>query len=400
MQTLDNTRIDSAETVTTLRPLADLSAQDLREWAALAERAAEPNPFQHPAFILPQANLLPCRSVYLLSTIQAPSRRMIATWAVEGCEPTLTRPLPHLRSFSSLYSFCDVPLVDREQLSVGLRSLWTFLAEQRRWHGVRLRFNRFQGDQADAFHETAAESQVSIDHDRQWTRAFTQIDALRSEPLLDRLSRSRRKSLNRARRWMQSCGALGHRLVFPRPDDMTAAETFLRLESLGWKGAAGTSIASRPGDAAFFREMIRRFASIGGACFGELLIGQRVIASTCNLLCGNTLFGFKLGWDPEFANGSPGVWSELELARAVEEQLPEVTGIDSCAQPGSYVDSVSNGTTSMSSTVCVWSRRAQVLCEIRRAVHSVRQAVSDRFGTTDAALASSSAALSATGGQT
>ena len=122
--------------------------------------------------------------------------------------------------------------------------------------------------------------------------------------------------------------------------------------------------------------MIGEFASTRAACFGELMIGERVIASTCNLIAGRTLFAFKLGWDPEFARGNPGHWAEIELANAVREELPEITTIDSCSQPGSYVESVSTGSHPMASSVHVWSRRAQVLCGIRRAVQSLKSSMS------------------------
>ena len=372
-------------TLVSLRPLRELSAQEIRQWSQLAARAAEPNPFQDPAFVLPLTREITAgRPLKFLSVMESESRRLIAACVVESCEPTFTRPLPHLRSLATPYTFCDSPLIDREYLRVGVRALWESLSHQRSWHGVRFRFVRTSGPQAEAIQEYCSASQVAVLHDRQWDRASTAISELRSKTLLERASKSRRKSLNRARRWLQSQGDVTHRLVFPDAADSRPVDAFLRLESLGWKGVAGTAIGSSPRDVDFFREMIRKFAATRAVCFGELLVGGRVIASTCNLLAGDTLFGFKLGWDPEFADGNPGHWAEIELAQAICDQRPDIATIDSCSQPGSYVEAVSTGAHPMASSVHVWSRRAQVLCGIRRAVQTLKTTLA-RGGESEAA---------------
>ena len=63
------------------------------------------------------------------------------------------------------------------------------------------------------------------------------------------------------------------------------------------------------------------------------------MASTLNLLSGESLFAFKIGWDPEFAECSPGTLSELNLLEHCHE-VPGLNQIDSCAKPGSYVENV------------------------------------------------------------
>ena len=48
----------------------------------------------------------------------------------------------------------------------------------------------------------------------------------------------------------------------------------------------------------------------------------------------------KIGWDPDFADCSPGVLSELLLLQSLSEQLPAARFVDSCARPDSYLESV------------------------------------------------------------
>jgi CelD/BcsL family acetyltransferase involved in cellulose biosynthesis len=62
-------------------------------------------------------------------------------------------------------------------------------------------------------------------------------------------------------------------------------------------------------------------------------------ASSLNLLSAGTLFAFKIGWDPQFAECSPGTLCELSLLEHCRE-IPGVEQIDSCAKPGSYVENV------------------------------------------------------------
>jgi CelD/BcsL family acetyltransferase involved in cellulose biosynthesis len=116
-----------------------------------------------------------------------------------------------------------------------------------------------------------------------------------------------------------------------------AMETHLQLEHAGWKGTAGTSLLASPAQAGFFREMIQRFDEIQGAVFAETLCDGKVIASTSNLLLGDTLNGFKTGWHPDFAACSPGRLNEVFLSAAVPAAWPEVGVFDSQAQEDSYL---------------------------------------------------------------
>jgi len=354
-------------------PLGLLTGADLADWQELARHAAEPNCFQEPDFVLPLADVgLVAEALDILVVKDSHSGRWLAACVFQDCGPSMTRPLPHLRSLSSPYSFLDTPLVHRDHLDRALRAALSYLQNQRTWHGVRFRVQKANGPQADAWNRQARSHALSTDCDHSWQRAATSLAEIRTEPLLSRCSRSRRKSLLRARRALEAVGPVSHRLVVPETGEHDACDTFLALEAMGWKGEQGTAICSRPADFRFFRGMVDRFARRGNVIFGELLVGDRVIASTCNLVSGPVVFAFKLGWDPEFAKGNPGHWAELELAAALATERPDLQWIDSCSQPGSYVESVSTQTQTMESAVYVWSRRASALCEIRRQVRAFK----------------------------
>ncbi len=111
-----------------------------------------------------------------------------------------------------------------------------------------------------------------------------------------------------------------------------AIENLLRLEQAGWKGKAGTALASRSASAAFIRAAATGLAAAGQLEVIELCLGDRVVAAKLNLLSGRNAFGFKIAYDEEFAALSPGLLLEIEnighLARA-----GHVDWMDSCADP-------------------------------------------------------------------
>lgn len=106
--------------------------------------------------------------------------------------------------------------------------------------------------------------------------------------------------------------------------------------------------------------------------FGELQLNGQTIASTCNLQSGDTLVGFKIGWDPAYSAGAPGLWSELEMAAAVSQRYPEITRIDSCAVRGSYVESVWKDRQELFSGTFSWSRRGKALQAAKSCYRTVR----------------------------
>lgn len=370
---------ESAEPRVSLKRLSALSSANLAEWQRLAARALDPNPFQQPEFVLALADrLMGADEIRVLVVRRADGDGWLSAGAFQECLPSLSRPLAHLRSLASPYTFFDQPLVDRDDAPAAIGAAIRFVTHQRRWHGLRFRSLRAGGPQAAQFSARLEEFAVSRFVDRAWNRPVLNLKEISPERPLDRFSKVRRKSLARARRWLSSQGPVQFRLLRPHPADARPIDTFLELEGLGWKGDRGTAIARRPDHEDFFRVMAAGFARRGDLLFGELSIGDRVIASTCNLRAGDTLFGFKIGWHPDFAPGNPGSWSELELASAVRRECPELARIDSCSSDDSYTAALYSSSQPMVSAVCVWSPPAVALCTARQQFHRFKQSLRPR----------------------
>jgi len=83
--------------------------------------------------------------------------------------------------------------------------------------------------------------------------------------------------------------------------------------------------------------MMQGFAGIGAAVFMQTRLGDKVVASSSNLLLGDTLNAFKIGWDPAYAQYSPGRINELALCEAACKRWPAVKCFDSQTQEGGYL---------------------------------------------------------------
>ena len=55
-------------------------------------------------------------------------------------------------------------------------------------------------------------------------------------------------------------------------------------------------------------------------------------------MSGTSGFAFKLGWDPDFADYSPGVQNELALVAAMQAELSHLKHMDSGAAQGSFME--------------------------------------------------------------
>lgn len=346
--------------------LKQIEPQDLARWRRLAECAAEPNPFQEPEFLLPLASrgMIPA-DVQLLVVPSDGDDEWLAAAVVRNMPPTLMRPLRRLRSVRTLHAYLDHPLIDLRQPAVAAERLISALADCRLGHGLRLHMLHLDGPAAQALSSAAQSIQAQPFHERLWRRAEYRRADLSVDPL-QACSKARRKSLRRAFRALEQRGAVDFRLRRPQHGGDDSFYRFLDLEHRTWKGGEGTSLLADSVEVVCFREVMGGFAARGDVIFGELWVGDHVAAMTCNLLRGETLFAFKVGWDPAYADGSPGMWSDLLLPAAVLQAFPQVQQIDSCSQAGSHLESLWPSMRRMSDVVYAWSPQATWLAALRQ----------------------------------
>lgn len=306
-------------------PLAGLGADQLVAWRALAGRAAEPNPFFRPEFVLAEG---------------ADDRDAILVVVTEGTRWIGCLPLVRARRYGRLRlpclapwrpdrAFLATPLVDRDRVEPATGALAAFVAAERRAAAVVLAPVDPAGVVGAALGRALTEAGCRVAVHAEFERAALHR---RPEPtyVSEGLTSKRRKELRRLRRALER--EVGEIAVEDLSGDAEASEAFLELERRGWKGEAGTAMGSTPTEAEFFRVICRSLSPSGALQLLALRAGERVAAMQCNLVEGDTLFGFKVAYEPELARFAPGVLLEIDAVDLFHERS-ELAFADSCAAP-------------------------------------------------------------------
>ena len=114
------------------------------------------------------------------------------------------------------------------------------------------------------------------------------------------------------------------------PADLGAAfDRYLKVESSGWKGPAGsrTALALRPNHLAFYRSWIAALGARGRCEFNELRSDETCVASTFCIRLGDEVTVLNISYDEQFANVAPG---HLVLERILQQCCddPSITHVN------------------------------------------------------------------------
>jgi len=348
----------------------------------LARRVDQPNAFFQPEFLIPLWKHTSLESNPQLLVVWDLNDRLMSLSFLQRGENSPRLPFRHLKSFQHHYLLSEQMLIDRNSHDLVIKTVFNWLAESPYRHGLEVQEFRSPDKVDFPVSHLAQEMGVNTFVEREWQRAACVVDQSSTSGFLKtHCSKSRRKTLNRARKKLNENGPVSFSFIHGKAVTDQHLRTFLKLESMGWKGEAGTAIFCQRKDLAFFVEMVQRMSQTQKLAFGELKIGEQVIASTCNLIDGETLFAFKIGWHPDFKSGSPGVWSELELRNAVQSELPLITLIDSCSQPDSYLDAIWPDRIACRRSYFVQSRRSKIVCFSRKVLRRLRLNLKRRSAT-------------------
>lgn len=310
-----------------LHALEGLGRDVVAEWSALADRAAEPNPFAEPLSVLPAARHLgETGKPALLAVHRGPT--MVAAL------PVVHRPAwrrirwPAWSTFRHDYCFLGTPLVDERHLAGAVRALVG--ASGRMGGGLLvLEWIRLDGPVADALHTAV----------RRLPRAAAPVLYERFErpglppggrPRIDpaRLRRYRRATAHRA-----GPGAVTPAPV-PRPGDLRAVDAFLELERAGWKGRAGTAFACRSGHSEFLRETVAGFDAVDRVRLLSMESADGPVGMTWHLRSPGAgpdeEFFFKTAYDESWKRAAPGI---QVVAAGFEAAAARGAAVDSCASP-------------------------------------------------------------------
>jgi CelD/BcsL family acetyltransferase involved in cellulose biosynthesis len=116
-------------------------------------------------------------------------------------------------------------------------------------------------------------------------------------------------------------------------------DAFLALELSGWKGQAGSALASHADTLAWFRAILTGAVAARKLDMRALDLNGRPLAMLINFLCPPGGFSFKTAFDEDYARFSPGVLLQQANLDLLDD--PRIAWVDSCAAPGHpMIDSV------------------------------------------------------------
>jgi CelD/BcsL family acetyltransferase involved in cellulose biosynthesis len=315
-----------------------LSAEDIAApafvtaWERLVAKATEPNPFFEPWFLLPS-----------LRQWGIAQRVVAKAWFVDGrlagLLPIIRKAdyyghrVTHAAGWLHPNAFCGAPLIAAGYEQGFWRALLAHLDRAPR----RALFLHLPKLPADGPAHAALE-QVLATSGRAHYITLEERRALLTGPatpeayLAQAMSAKKRKELRRQHNRLAEEGAL----TFERLEDAAGLAAwiaeFLALEAAGWKGEAGSSLASAPETRAFFEQALEGAAAAGRLERLALRLDGRAIAMLVNLVTPPGVYSFKTAYDEDYARFSPGMLLQLEnLALLARE---DVQWADSCAVEG------------------------------------------------------------------
>ncbi len=319
------------------RELLDAPAMLARApaWDDLLRRALRPSPFASPALA----------SAHAAHGI-GPAARYLAAWRGERLVALLAltadgvllggRRRPGI--WTSPYAPEAVPLVDADRAEEATSALLDGLAD-------------IAGGGAVAWPLMAIEAPTGalvrkLLSERGWPHA---VEDAFGRAVFDRrgdeaqaaqaIGRSRRRDLDRRRRRLAEAGRLEHRSATSGAALAEAVEAFLRLEASGWKGRAGTALASTPATAAFARTL---YAGRDGPVTPRadlLCLDGQAIAASLALVCGGTAALHKAAYDEAWRRFAPGLVLEDAIVAAMHRE-GFAQRLDSVSAAGHVLESI------------------------------------------------------------
>jgi CelD/BcsL family acetyltransferase involved in cellulose biosynthesis len=298
-------------------------------WNALALCASEPNPFHESWYLLPALRALdPQGRVKLL--------RIEVDGELAGLIPLRPErkyykwPIPQLGNWVHGNCFLGAPLV-----AAGLeRHFWAALLNWADRNAGKALFLHLGVMPLDGPLYRALQS-VLADQGRlaglvhREERAMLASSQTPQAYFEENLSGKKRKEL---RRQSARLAELGEVKFERRRDDHRLArwaEDFLSLEHSGWKGTAGSALASHQATARLFKEALSGAAALGKLERLTLTLNDEPIAMLVNFLTAPGAYSYKTAFDERYARYSPGVLVQRENLDLLEHA--EVRWCDSCA---------------------------------------------------------------------
>lgn len=319
-----------AEVKTRMLDWRAFEAADRRaQWDALAARTFEPNPFHEAWYLLPALRALDPRGSVRLFVVEH-GGSLIGLIPLRHELRYYGRPIPQLCTWTHGNSFLGAPLIAHGHEAAFWRGLFAW-ADRHAGTGLFLHLAQvpLEGPAHAALRQVLYEQGrhgALVHREERALLASTQSPTAYFEASL---SGKKRKELRRQHNRLSELGKL--RFERQRGDAGLAewTEAFLALEHSGWKGTAGSALASHHATASLFREALAGAATRGKLERLTLWLDDEPVAMLVQFLTAPGAYSYKTAFDERLARFSPGVLLQRENLDLLDH--PDVRWCDSCA---------------------------------------------------------------------
>ncbi|MDE8651982.1 GNAT family N-acetyltransferase [Novosphingobium album (ex Liu et al. 2023)] len=309
-------------------PWRDL-AGEIEAWDALAARASEPNPFFESWYLLPSLTHLAREGEVAILRYEEDGR-LAGLLPIVRSARYYRWPVPNIANWLHANCFCGVPLVAQGSEVPFWQAL---LRWADRAPGLAL-FLHLRGIPLGGPMHAALEGvlagewrQAEIVHRE--SRAMLSSDLAPDAYLEASLSGKKRKELRRQANRLAEEGSVEITRHTDDADLRHWIDSFLALEESGWKGKAGSALASNLATTALFREALTGAAERGRLERLSLSLNGWPLAMLATFVTPPGAYSFKTAFDEDYARFSPGVLLQRENLAMLEHA--DVDWSDSCA---------------------------------------------------------------------
>lgn len=314
-----------------LRPLAELDAL-VGDWRGLTARALEPNAFYEPGFALAAAPVLGADVFVGLVWSRAP-RALVGFFPVRIDRRRYGVPFPLLIGWTHPFAPIGTPLADRDMAESVIAAWLDHVASDPALPKLMLMPLLAEGRPlALAFAEALARRNSEVAAFDRYDRPLLAPGDGRADYLQRSVSSKRLRNMRRRQRQLAERGTFVLDAAREGEALDRALDDYLAIELGGWKGRAGTAAAQNRDISEFMRRAVAALGQENKVVIQRLLVGGKPIASAMALKSGDMAWGWKVSYDENYADYSPGV---LAVAGLTETLLadPAVRQADSCASP-------------------------------------------------------------------
>lgn len=321
---------DHSKLVCTFHAPDSLSASIAAQWTVLADQAAEPNSFAERWFLQPALALLADAADIRLAVVTSQSGLLVGLMPVT-VRPVYGRiPVANVQNWMHHNSFLGVPLVRHGMEEPFWTALLTGLDDADWAKGLlHVRGLTADGRVMRGLETAAAQFERPCDVVQRTRRALLSSNRTPQDYWDANIRKKKRTELNRLESRLGEMGELAYRTLAPDDDAEPWIDAFLRLESDGWKGRAGSALTCDPALAQFLRIAAAGAHAAGKLDVHRLDLDGRPIAMLINFLAPPGGFSFKIAFDERYARHSPDVLIERYNLRILERR--EIDWLDNCA---------------------------------------------------------------------